>query len=610
MTNTFDLIQQLEKRIAELPVGYISKKIINGKERYYHQWKEDGKLKSKYIKKNELEHMEKDIEERKRLQSKLKELKDTLPKNSIDSTSFETNVKVGLELNSMVVKVKKYRKRDIFPKLSKYLYGDDYSRVCVVYGLRRTGKTTMLFQAIADMDEESFSKTAYIKLRVYDEVENIKRDLDKLYSQGYRYIFMDEITLMKDFIDSAALFSDIYVPMGMKIVLSGTDSLGFWIAQDNELYDRARMLHTTYIPYREYSRLLGIDSIDDYIRYGGTLTIGETNFDDEDIFSEDASFRDDESTRRYIDTAICKNIQRSLAYCQQGHYLSHLYDLYEAGELTGAINRVIEDMNHRFVVDTFTRRFVSNDLGISARNLRNERDEEKRTDILYQIDIQALTEGLMKILEIKNKENQDIKITNSHISLIKSYLKALDLIFDCPIEHGELDVETEEHILIAQPGMRYSQAQALIHMLMKDDLYKLLPSNEKEFISERILQEVRGRMLEDIILLETSKSLDKRFEVFKLQFISGEFDMVIRNKETNTCALYEIKHSDKYVIEQAKHLLNPEKISLTTPRFGDLVGRYVLYLGENIDTSEGIAYRNAKEFLKNLPQITLESGLE
>lgn len=75
---------------------------------------------------------------------------------------------------------------------------------------------------------------------------------------------------------------------------------------DQELYDRAKPIHTTFIPYREYSRLLGIDSIDEYIRYGGTLRAGELAFDDEDVNAQDASFRDDESTRRYIDTAICK----------------------------------------------------------------------------------------------------------------------------------------------------------------------------------------------------------------------------------------------------------------------------------------------------------------
>ena len=30
-------IQELERQIAGLPIGYISKKNINGKTRYYHQ---------------------------------------------------------------------------------------------------------------------------------------------------------------------------------------------------------------------------------------------------------------------------------------------------------------------------------------------------------------------------------------------------------------------------------------------------------------------------------------------------------------------------------------------------------------------------------------------
>lgn len=117
-------------------------------------------------------------------------------------------------------------------------------------------------------------------------------------------MFLDEITLMKDFIDSAALFSDVFATMGMKLVLTGTDSLGFWLAMDEELYDRAKLIHTTFIPYREYSRLLGIDSIDEYIRYGGTLCAGEIHFEERVFDAEDASFRDDETTRRYIDTAI------------------------------------------------------------------------------------------------------------------------------------------------------------------------------------------------------------------------------------------------------------------------------------------------------------------
>ncbi len=609
MTDGYEMIQRLEERIALLPAGYISRKMINGKAQYYLQWRENGKLNSKYIREDALEEVRRQIEERKNLQEKLKELRVQYPKEDAEEILFETNVVTGEVLWDMAEPVRKLQHRDLFTQLQSYLYSADRTRVCAVYGLRRTGKTTMLLQAVAQMSAEDFKKAVYIKFQRSDTMAMINRDLKKLKKAGYQYIFMDEVTLMKDFIDSAALFSDIFVAMGMKIVLSGTDSLGFWFAQNNELYDRVRMIHTTFIPYREYSRLLGINSIDEYIRYGGTLRMGETDFDDDELTAEDASFRDDESTRRYIDTAISKNIQHSLACFESGHYFRHLYDLYEAGELTSAINRIIEDMNHRFVLSVLIQDFKSSDLGISARNLRKERNPEKRTDILDMIDRQAVTERLMKILDIRNKEQQTVPVTASHAALIKQYLRALDLIVDCPIEHGDVQIEQEEHILFSQPGMRYCQAQALVHSLMKDDLFWQLTDAEKEYVTGRILDEVRGRMLEDIILLETQKALGKDYRVFKLQFLGGEFDMVIRNQKDDTCAIYEIKHSAECVTEQARHLRNEEMLRQTTPRFGRMVGRYVLYMGDAIDTEDGIFYRNAEQFLKQLPDITLGEEL-
>lgn len=597
-------IEELKKRIGKLPAGYISKKTIGSREYLYHQWTEDGKKKSRYLKDEEAGQLSAQIALRKELQQELKELRENKRKQPV-KRKFETNIRTGEALAGMVKQVSGLQKRDCFDKISKYLYSDDYTRVCAVYGLRRTGKTTMLFQAIADMPEEEFEKTAYVKIRISDRMEHIARDLDRLYENGFRYVFIDEVTLMEDFIDSAALFSDIYAMMGMRIVLSGTDSLGFWLAEGNELYDRVRMVHTTFISYREYSRLLDIDSIDEYIRYGGTLRRGETDFDNEELTDGDASFRDDESTRKYIDTAICKNIQHSLACCERGNYFRHLFELYEAGELTGAINRIIEDMNHRFVLSVLTKDFKSGDMGNTAKNLRKERDPQKRTSILYEIDREAVTRRLMDILDIRNAEEQKIGITHEHVVEIKQYLKAMDLIIDCPSEVGEPGLKPEEHILFTQPGMRYCQAQALVHSLMKDETFLSLEPGQRTAVTERLLEEVRGRMMEEIILLETAKALGRNYNVFKLRFARGEFDMVIFDKRNAVCAIYEIKHSSKCVPEQARHLMDEEKLGLTTPRFGKLAGRYVLYLGGDLDTGEGISYRNAEQFLKNLPQIHL-----
>ena len=499
-------------------------------------------------------------------------------------------------------------------QLEDYLYSGESDRVCLVFGLRRTGKTTMLRQAIARMNKEDLSRTTYIKARRSDTMAMMNRDLKKLFDAGFRYVFIDEVTLMRDFIDSAALFSDVFAAMGMKIVLSGTDSLGFWLAMDQELYDRAKPIHITFIPYREYSRLLGIDSIDEYIRYGGTLRAGELAFDDEDVNAQDASFRDDESTRRYIDTAICKNIQHSLACYEAGGHFRHLYALYEAGELTSAINRIIEDMNHRFLLSVLTDDFQSHDLRLTASNLRKERDPEKRTEILDHIDTESVTQRLMELLDIRNKEEQSLGITDTHIQEIKEYLSALELIVNCPIETADPGARSVEHILFTQPGMRYCQAQALVHSLMKDETFSVSSEFEKTQTAGRILEEVRGRMLEDIVLLETMKAADRGHRVFKLQFAAGEFDMVIYHEKENCCEIFEIKHSDKQVPAQYRHLADQEKCDKTERRFGPIRGRYVLYRGEDAALENGVQYRNVERYLNDLPEMDItpvqETGIQ
>ena len=593
-------IKELENEIAILPQGSINIKKINGKEQPYLQWTENGKSKSKYIKKGERKQIFAEVERRKQLQEELRELKKLEVVDTPTPTKFETSVVIGNRLLAMTKGVRNWKERDCFKQLQKYLNSDATDRVCLVFGLRRTGKTTMLRQAVLKMTPEQASKTAYIKATGTDTMASMNRDLEKLLELGYENVFIDEVTLMEDFIDSAALFSDIYAAQGMKIVLSGTDSLGFWFALHQELYDRAVTIHTTFIPFREHSRLLGIDSIDEYIRYGGTLRAGELDFDDEDVNAEDASFRDDESTRRYIDTAICKNIQHSLSCCQDGGYFRHLQSLYEAGELTGAINRIIEDMNHRFLIRILINKFKSHDLGSAADVLRRERNPEHRSDILDRIDKEAVTKRLMDMLEIRNQEDRSIGITNAHVEEIKEYLKALDLIVDVPNETIIPSAEPLENIIFTQPGMRYCQAQALVHSLAKDELFASLSEQEKTMVSERILEEVRGRMMEEIVLLETYKSAKKNKRVFKLTFSVGEYDMAIYDFRENTCECYEIKHSDQIVPVQTKYLIDEEMLNQTSKRFGNISKRCVLYRGEDTILENRIEYRNVEEYLKNL----------
>ena len=77
MSDTAKRIAELEKELAESINGYISRKVIKGKERFYLQWTENGKLKSRYIKAGELEQTRALVERRKSLQAELKKLNAT-----------------------------------------------------------------------------------------------------------------------------------------------------------------------------------------------------------------------------------------------------------------------------------------------------------------------------------------------------------------------------------------------------------------------------------------------------------------------------------------------------------------------------------------------------
>ena len=58
-------IAKITAQIGGLPKGYISKKQINGKVYYYHQWSQSGVKHSKYLRDNEIEPLAEQIEQRK-----------------------------------------------------------------------------------------------------------------------------------------------------------------------------------------------------------------------------------------------------------------------------------------------------------------------------------------------------------------------------------------------------------------------------------------------------------------------------------------------------------------------------------------------------------------
>ena len=565
---------EIEREIAVLPAGGVSKKNVHGNIYYYHRITQNGKRTEKYVKADEVDELISNIEKRKKLEKELKKLKQCMPKEK--KLDFKTKVLVGNRLKSLVSITRNYKKRECIQMLRDYIFEDIADKVFILYGLRRTGKTTLIRQIILELSDSDFNKAAFIQVTSRDSLSEIDEDLRLLEKNGYKYVFLDEVTLMEDFIEGASLFSDIYASSGMKIVLSGTDSLGFAFSKEEQLYDRCIMLHTTFIPYREFENVLGIYGIDEYIRYGGTMSLGGINYNASTPFS---NIKD---TEEYINTSIAKNIQHSLKMYQYGGHFRQLLDLYEKGELTNVINRVVEDMNHRFTKSVVER--------ITANNLLGDRVDS--------LNLDKVTLGIKNMLDILNKEEQSVDISDVHMTQIKEYLVILDLIKEIDLEYLPEVNQKSKIIVVTQPGLRYAQAEAIVENLLLDEKFQELDIQKRTRILERLLIEIRGRMMEDIVLLET-KLAKKDKHVFKLQFPIGEFDMVVQDPKTLSCEIYEIKYSKERACEQYRHINDEEKCAMTTHRYGNITGRYVIYRGENTEM-DTIQYLNVEDYLKSL----------
>ena len=143
--------------------------------------------------------------------------------------NFRTHVILGEELKKKTDIPQKYHSRSILTDLNKYIQSNQTTdivffrnKVCALYGLQGTGKTTTMLRCIHSMTDDQFKKTAWIDITEEDTMANLYLDLNKLEDAGYEYVFIDEITKAKNFIRVSALLSDIKGRMLAEIILYNT----------------------------------------------------------------------------------------------------------------------------------------------------------------------------------------------------------------------------------------------------------------------------------------------------------------------------------------------------------------------------------------------------
>ncbi len=600
-TENHTRLAEIENALSELPIGYISRKVIRGKERFYHQWSEDGKTKSRYLKISEKESLEPLIEKRKALQAERKRLLSPLEKYGDRQIITSVSSITGYRLFSFLSDVTVSGTRDCYNVLHQFLLSDEDYRVCILYGLRRTGKTTLLRQAMAALSSENLRNAAYLSLHRNDTMKMVEEDLHILQNAGIRFVFIDNVTLLKDFISSASIFSDIFSAMKMKIVLCGSESGSFLFAEESSLYERCLMIHTTPLTYKEASAAMRF-TIPEFLHYGGTFFQRSENLS-ETISGSSFSFQSspffsEKSTRNYIDQSIAANFGDSLENYEGGSHIGILRPLYEQGVLSKLIRLILENQSTIFLTEAIqnVQKSIENSRQVNTK--RKAFPASKDSHAPGKQVLSSILRTLQTYQEQQRREASALGMTKEQETLLLSYLVSMDVFLDT----SDANHPSPAYLSVTQSGMRFSHVQSLLQRIMQDGIFGACAEKEKAAILEYLLSLIDLQMLKDLVLMETARALGDDYYVFQLQFSKGSYDMVVYDKIENTCRIYliSLEAPDE---EQIRFLVDPAKISLTENRFGKVCHKIFLCAQETFLAEQGVQIVNVSTYLKGLPII-------
>lgn len=206
-------------------------------------------------------------------------------------------------------------KRHIYSDIKKYI---DRRQIILMWGLRRTGKTTTMFQLIqnilADSDKNnilyfSFDEIVfdfkevletYQKTVLGDSFDNIK---------GTIYIFLDEIQKVDDWENKLKVYYDLYP--NIKFIISGSASVSLRKKSTESLAGRIMDFHIKLLSFEEFIEMNGRDM--DLIRDNPDLWKNELiplfyRYLKYGMFPELHDEMDEEFARKYILNNVIERI--------------------------------------------------------------------------------------------------------------------------------------------------------------------------------------------------------------------------------------------------------------------------------------------------------------
>lgn len=404
----------------------------------------------------------------------------------------------GDELKSHVKSsgVHAFKQRDFVDTLMSYLNGDlsknptYMTKVLGVSGLRGMGKTVGVLQAVYNLND--YNNCVYICLEGVISMNAFKHIIRNY--NNYRYIFVDEVTRVQDFVNSSGFLSDSFVNGIRRLVICGTDSYALHESLYNGLFHRMTLLKITHMSFAEARRVLGID-LDDYIKYGGlAVNTGEV------------------TTLEYIDSAITNNVYNTL---KRNRDIRTLFSIEGIETLRALIFKIILSVIYSNMKDTIIINFIKY---LNQYELDGIRDEE--------------------MMEISDKLLSKFGIIQSKIRFseqsIYYTLRALEKIgFIVRIEN--IVNSDEAKYYLTNPSIAVQMMLSILDVLDKSK-YK----RKKSFN----IRSTYGLIFESIIMVDTFFSRRYKFyEKYYSNTNGREVDLVITDEGDEVFA-FEVKLTD------------------------------------------------------------------
>lgn len=555
--------------------------------------------------------------------------------NSLGIAELDVDLIFGKsKLFKYIEPVAHLNKRFCFDTIKEFLDSKIGStrNILALFGLRRTGKTVMIQQAVKHLIGNGVSSEKIACLTLKDnKIDEIKlRDyISVLYDVfDIDYLFIDELTYAVGGLSFLSSLSDFYTTK--KTILSGTNSLGFVPLLRHTLFYRAIRVNTTYISYKEFSDLYPSAKLLDYIKAGGILGV------DKNYLKSHANIDSYiDVSNEYLISSVVRNIFSGLENFDDLSFDYRLLsDMYfeDSERLKALVNNWLQHYGSDLVLKIVRGvPLGSSEVSTTIVNLRSSVADWSS----FKDELRTLYLKRLKLIDdTYNLTNDELKEVKDFLSKIECYKKC-DMTVYRGSDEEEEKVSSRQLVFLIPVILRYSLLSLIMSIV--DDNYSELALKYNVTIDivefkKRLLTTAIGQLFEDVIYLEFMQhGIDFGF----YRDSNKEVDLVY--KAIEGYHLYEIKLTNKIYLSDLKWLLCRDIIDKFQPIelcvlsnipedkeihcteydvIKSVADKYTnrklpAWVSERLKTADKdtvytVRYRNASEFLKSMEDVNTE----